>query len=344
MMKLKITLGFLALVLSLPAISQSFIWEEDFKTSQGWFVEENWIFEGTKLQFGWSPQITNFDKMALSPIVYLDESVEDLIVTQYIDVFSGQPDETAEILIVLDTEEVVLWSHVLEDGSWGVQSGTEVSIPLSDYAGQDVRFKIRAYGNDSFNWNWWDVFEMKVTANFDYDLSVISIDGQHLAEINESSLWNVDIVNLGANSISDFTVKIFCYTTGTLIGSVEETESIASQQTKSYIIEWTPDNAYNTLFYGVIESENDEFNGNNGSDSYFVRIEPDIDYNIMVWDNDNGIPTIIDPDKGDLIRPAVGLARALDNAGLEYEMLAYLPNDLSDYDIIFATMGCFCVD
>ncbi len=78
--------------------------------------------------------------------MHLNENVEDLIVTQYLDVFSGQPEETAEILIVLDDEEVVLWSHFLENGSWGNQSGTEISLPLSDYAGQDVRFKIRAYG------------------------------------------------------------------------------------------------------------------------------------------------------------------------------------------------------
>ncbi len=68
---------------------------------------------------------------------------------------------------------------------------------------------------------------MKITANFDYDLAVTSIEGQHYAEINESGLWSVGIVNLGNNSISDFTVKIFCYNTGTLIGSVEEPESIS---------------------------------------------------------------------------------------------------------------------
>ncbi len=343
-MKLKITLGFLVFVLSFPAFSQTIIWEEDFKTSQGWFVEENFAMEESVLQFYWSPQLIDFDVMALSPIVHLSENVEDLVVTQYLDVFSGQPDETAEILIVLDNDEEVLWSHTLENGSWGNLNGTDISIPLSEYAGQDVRFKIRAFGNDSFNWNWWGIYEMKVTAHFDYDLAVTSIDGQHLVEINETGLWNVNILNLGANSMSDFTVKIFCYNTGTLIGSVDETESLASQQTKSYIFEWAPDNAYNTMFYGVIESDVDEFNGNNGSNSYFVRINPDIDYSIFVWDYDNGIPTIVDPDKGDVIRPAVGLTRALDNAGLNYSLSTYLPGDLNDYDIVFATMGCFCVD
>ncbi len=34
-MKLKITLGFLVFVLSFPAISQTIIWEEDFKTRSG---------------------------------------------------------------------------------------------------------------------------------------------------------------------------------------------------------------------------------------------------------------------------------------------------------------------
>jgi len=343
-MRLKITLWFLVFVLSFPVISQTIIWEEDFKTNQGWFIGENWIVDESKLQFTWSPQITNFDAFTISPIVYLDENVEDLIVTQYLDVFSGQPDETAEIIVVLDDDEVVLWSHVLENGNWGDQSGTDLSLPLSEFAGQNVRFKIRAYGSDSFNWNWWAVFEMKVTAHFDYDLAITSIAGQHLTEVSESGLWSIDIINLGGNSNSDFTVNLFCYNTGTLIGSVSDPETLSSMQTKSYVFEWTADYAYNTVFYGVIESENDEFVGNNGSDSYFVRIEPDLDYNILVWDNDNGIQTVIDPDKGDIIRPAEGLTRVLDNAGLEYSEFTYLPENLDDYDIVFATMGCFCVD
>ncbi len=49
---------------------------------------------------------------------------------------------------------------------------------------------------------------------------------------------------------------------------------------------------------------------------FLSGLDPDIDYNIMVWDYDNGIQTVVDPDKGDLIRPAVGLTRALDNAGI----------------------------
>jgi hypothetical protein len=288
--------------------------------------------------------LVNFNVTALSPIVHLTENVEDLVITQYLDVFSEQPDEIAEISIVLDDDEVVLWSYALDNGDWGSIEGTDISFPIGDYSGQDVRFKIRASGSDSFNWNWWAIFGMKVTANFDYDLAVTSLTGQHKTEINESGLWSVDVTNFGSSDYSDYTVKLFCYNTGALIGSVFETESLVSQETKSYVFEWSSNYAYNTVFYGVIESENDEFSGNNGSNSYFVRINPDINYNILVWDYDNGIPTVIDPDKGDVIRPAVGLTRALDNAGLDYTLFNYLPSNLNDYDIVFATMGCYCVD
>lgn len=343
-MKLKNTLGFLVFLLSFPLFSQTIIWEENFKTGQGWYTGENWIMEGSNLQFYWSPQIVNFNEYALSPIIHLDENVEELIITQYLDVFTDDPNETAEISIVLDGEEVVLWSYSLDNGDWGNQTGSDISFPLNEYAGQDVRIKIKAMGDDSFNWNWWAIFDMRITANFDYDISVVSMSGQHSVEINEPGLWDVGIVNLGSSSISDFTVKLFCYNTGTLIGSAYESGSLAPQEVKSYLFEWSSNTAYNTVFYAVIESTSDQFEGNNGSDSYFVRINPDIDYNILVWDNDNGIQTVVDPEKGDFIRPAVGLTRVLDNAGLDYTLFTYLPTNLNDYDIVFSTMGCFCVD
>lgn len=343
-MKLRITLGFLVFILGFSSYSQTTVWEEDFKIGQGWFLEENWMLDGSSLQFNWSPQIVNFDEEALSPIVHLNENVEELIITQYLDVFSGQVGDTAQICIVINNEDFVVWNYGLNDGNWGNQTGSEISFSVAEFAGQDVRFKFRAFGNDSFNWNWWQVFEMKLTAHFEYDLAVVSIGGQHSADINESALWDVDIKNLGSNSISGFTVKIFCYNSGELIGSVVETGSVASQEIKSYLFEWSATHAYNTVFYGVIESESDEFDGNNGSESYFVRISPDVEYDILFWDYDNGIATVIDPDKGDLIRPAQGITRALNNAGLEYDEYTYLPPNLNDYDIVIGTMGCYCVD
>jgi len=89
--------------------------------------------------------------------------------------------------------------------------------------------------------------------------------------------------------------------------------------------------------------EGDEYEPNNVSLSHFLRVDPGIEYNIFVWDFDNSIETITDPEQGDAIQPSTGLSRALDAAGLDYDMGLYLPDNLDTYDIIFSTMGCYCV-
>jgi len=138
-------------------------------------------------------------------------------------------------------------------------------------------------------------------------------------------------------------VKLYDFKTSELIGSVDDLSEIDPQGIKSYSFDWHSAAAYNTVLYGVVEFETDEFVGNNRSRSHFVRINPDIDFNILVWDNDNEIPTITCPEQGDEIDPSTGLTRALDVAEYEYDYYYYLPEDLNTYDIVFSTMGCFCV-
>ena len=41
----------------------------------------------------------------------------------------------------------------------------------------------------------------------------------------------------------------------------------------------------------------------------------------MVWDNDNGIATVICPEQGDVIQPSTSLTRVLDAAGFEYNVI-----------------------
>ncbi|MEZ5082962.1 MAG: hypothetical protein R2750_05890 [Bacteroidales bacterium] len=98
------------------------------------------------------------------------------------------------------------------------------------------------------------------------------------------------------------------------------------------------------MLYGALESEEDQFAGNNTSKAHFLRVKPAIDFNVLVWDNDNGIQTITCPEQGDMITPSTGLKRALASADIEYDYYTYLPEDLEVYDMIFCTMGCFCLD
>ena len=342
-MKKILFLLLLILLLKLPISAQTPFWTEDFTFNMGWNLGNNWAIEGGKMEFNWSPTIQNFDEEAVSPVITLHESIGELIVTQYLDVFATTSNEVAEIYIIHETGEDILWSYPLSNGSWGDPGGEEIEFSVSDYAGQDVQFKFRTFGATTYNWNWWDIFELRLTAYMDNDLSVTEVSGPVQVNVLETGIWEVEIKNTGLFPQSDFTVKLFDLKTGELIGSIDDFEQLEPQSTKSYSFEWYSSAAYNTAFYGVVVLENDEFEGNNVSNSFFVRVNPDIDFNILVWDNDNSIETVVCPEKGDEIQPSTGLTRALDDAEYEYDFFNYLPENLNDYDIIFSTMGCFCV-
>jgi len=342
-MKKFLFLLLLVLLFKLPISAQTPFWEEDFSTGQGWFVEPNWTITGNMLEFNWSPSISNFDASAISPVISLHESIGEMKVLQYLDVFSQTSNEKADISIIHEDGEDVLWSYALSNGNWGSASGEEIEFSLEPYAGQDVQFRFRTYGNDSYNWNWWHVFNIKLSVYLDNDLAVTEFSGPTQVELMETGTWEVEIKNTGLNPIMDFTVKIFDHKTSDLIGSIDDPDELEPLSTKSYSFEWFSAAAYNTSFYGLVMFDGDEFEGNNVSKSHFVRIKPDIDFSVLVWDNDNGIETVTCPVSGDVIQPSDALTKVLDEAGFEYNVVHFLPDDLDTYDIVFSTMGCFCV-
>ena len=339
----KLLLFFIFLTFILPISAQTPYWTEDFSVGQGWTVEDNWVISGGKLEFYWSPSITNFDASAISPVITLHESIGELIVNQYLDVFSTSSDEMAEISILYEGGEDILWSYALSGGNWGVMNGTDIEFSLEAYAGMDVQFKFRTYGTDTYNWNWWDVFQLTLTVYLDQDIAVTGIYGPTQVDLMETGTWYIEITNTGSQPVSDFNIKLYDYKTSELIGIFNDLDVLVPQGIKLYGFDWFSSAAYNTVFYGVVEYEADEFEGNNVSGSHFVRINPDIDFTILVWDNDNGIPTVTCPEQGDEIEPSLGLTRVLDAAEYEYDYYTYLPDDLNAYDIVFSTMGCFCV-
>lgn len=343
-MKNTILIWFLVLFLTLPGLAQTPIWSEDFSSPQGWFLEDNWVIANNKLEFYWSPSISNFDQEALSPLISLDDNIGELIINQYLDVFSGTPDESAEIAIISGNETTVIWDYVLLEGTWGISSGSDFTYSLEEFAGEDIRIRFRTFGLTTFNWNFWDVFDIKITTYYDNDLCVHSITGPTSVEVMEEGTWQVEVKNLGTNPMSDFTVYIFDSKSGNQIGSINEVESLTSQESRIYNFNWTSNAAFNSTFYGALESTDDQFDGNNSSNAQFVRVKPDIDLNVMIWNNDNGIQTVTCPEFGDVITPTTGLKRALASAEIEYDYYTYLPDNLDDYDIVFSTMGCFCVD
>jgi len=342
-MKKLICLLILLIIIKIPIFAQTVYWEEEFNSPANWTLEGNWAVSSGYLQFYWSPDATNFDMSAISPAITLHENIDEIIVSQYLDVFQGTPNEVAEIIVIHDGEETVLWEYVLQGGNWGSPEGTEIVFPISDFAGMDVQFKFRTYGETTFNWNWWNIFNFKLTAFFDYDLCLHSFTGPNNLEIDQTGTWNVEVKNLGLQPQSNFSVDLFNYKTNDLIDNVTVTNELLTGESEIIDFIWTPEEFQNTAFYAVVTVDNDDFTENDHSESSFIRVNPDIGFSVLVWDNDNDIATIVDPEKGDYIQGEVGITRALANAGIEYELVSYLPTDMTDYDIVFATMGCYCL-
>jgi len=343
-MKNLLLFSLLLFLFRIPVEAQTIYWTEDFNSSQGWYLQDNWTIAEGKLEFSWTPSVNNFDLSATSPYIILDDNIGEVIFSQFLDVFSASPDEFAEISIITEGGPVILWDYPLTGGSWGSTSGQDLSFSINEYAGQTVKFKFRTYGLTTFNWNAWDVLEIKLTAYYDHDLCISSLSGPTVVQLAENNSWTVEVTNNGSLPESDYTIEILDHKSGNIIGSLTSTEPIAPQQTKFFDIDWTPYAAYNTAFYGIVTHDADEFDGNNSSASHFIRIDPGIPCNILLWDHDNGIQTIVDPEKGDHIKPATGLQRILQDAGYEFDYMTDLPDNLNDYDIVLSTMGCYCLD
>jgi len=120
-------------------------------------------------------------------------------------------------------------------------------------------------------------------------------------------------------------------------------DPINPQSSKYIDFQWQTNQIQNTVLRAAIVLAADDFQMNNISRGHFVRVDPGIECSILFWNSDNGIETITDPEKGDLITPAEGLMRVLDNAGFAYDYKTFLPNNLNDYNIIIATLGCYCL-
>jgi hypothetical protein len=332
------------LLMTLAMRSQTPFHHEDFASAAGWELDDNWAINSNQLCFTWSPTINNFDLSATSPEIVLPERVQDITFNQYLDVFSTSAyDEFAELYVVKQGEETLLWEYALASGSWGVPGGENLALDLSSFGGDTVQFRIRTYGATTFNWNFWYIYDFTITTLLDYDLSASAISGPKLIDIGEAGTWELEVKNLGTLPQSDFVVKLFHFKTDALLDMIEVSQELLPQQSTTCNLQWTPVNALNTVVYARIESEADDFSINNTSKGLFARVLPDLNFSIMLWDNDNNIATIEDPETAELITPATGLTRALDAAGFDYDTYTWLPDNYESYDIIFATMGCYCL-
>ena len=323
--------------------SQQIIWEETFDTNPGtWTLDQNWeIIDGT-LTLSWSPIITHYDLSAISPVISLPSgSVYECIATQYFQVYSAV-DEIAEISILYDGQEEVLWDWELIQGNWGVLGGQDLALSITAYAGEDVQFKFHSDGASTYNFDYWIIYNLAITESLDHDLCGFSIDGPSSCIINQEETWTVTVKNTGLNVEDDYTVKLM--KEGEVeLGSVAVTTHLAPGEYASFNFNWTPAIAEYTYLYGKIELQGDEFPGNDITTELTVNVYPEDVVHALIWDNDN-YSELENPDLSGPLGCEKFLETALDINNIMHETVIGLPSDLSSYDVVLVTLGVFCVD
>lgn len=335
----------MVLLFQIPLMSQTVVWEENFNVPpSGWSLEGNWSFTVGNMNMYYSPVVVNYDFSAISPLITIPENAGDLTVSQFLQIYQySVSTEECEISIIVDGDETVVWNYSCINGDWGIEGGEDISFSLADYAGEDIQVKFRTWGPTTDAWWGWYVYSMSISKFFDNELSAVEVTGPNNLYTNQMGTWDVEIKNIGLQPQSDFTVKLFDYKTGFELGSVNVTDVLNAGESGFYSFDWTPGSVYNTCLYGTVILEGDEFEGNNKTKGYFLRIETDVEYKVLVWDNDNNENAIINPETGQHEQCYVGLINALDDAGISYDLFTFLPTDLTQYDIIIATMGCYCL-
>ncbi|MEA2095740.1 MAG: hypothetical protein U9P73_03455 [Candidatus Cloacimonadota bacterium] len=339
----KLVVLFLTCLILFPIslIAQSTYWEETFATAPSdWSLDSNWSFTGGALRLSWTPTITNYDLSAISPVLSLPDNVGDLIVTQFIDSYSPV-NEIMTIGVIIDGSPQELWEYELIGGNWGSTGGEDVVLSLSEFAGEDIQLQFRSYGSSTYNFDYWYIYNVMITALFDNDLAAIEVLGPPNAEINQPDMWQVIVRNIGMFEQNSFTVKLF-QEGGLELGSINVSETIQPLEVIAYNFYWTPEVLEETELYGEVIFIDDEFEDNNITQDFGVSIFPEGERQFLLWDNDND-SHYTDPNTGITKNCEDGIEETLTANGIDYQVVTELPKVLRNYNVVFACLGLYCV-
>lgn len=344
-MKKLVYLFLLSLVFQVPVFSQTAIIDEDFSDPvTDWQMEGNWGQEDGYLMLYYYPIVEDFDFSAVTPEFTVPASGGEIEFSMFLDVYQNNvTDEKCEISVVHSNGEDVVWTHDLSDGPWGDYSGSTLTVSVDDYVGEDVKLRMRSYGaSTSALWGWF-VFNVNFTTWFDHELCAMDIFGPSNLDAGENGMWEIDVRNQGLNTESDFAVNLYSYKKDQILATGVFEGSLASGETGVVEVEWEADEPHNTVLYASVESVTDQYPNNNTSSGRFLRIEPDLVYNVLFWDNDNGIASVENPESGMMQEPHVGIQKAFQAAGISIDFVNSLPDNLEDYHIVMTTMGNYCL-
>ena len=204
------------------------------------------------------------------------------------------------------------------------------------------------------------------------DLMAVEVIGPPVAEINREDTWQVRVENTGSNSENQYSVKLF-KEDDVELGSIDGTTPIAPREDLSVVFIWTPTSLEETHLYGRIVCAGDENVENDVSPMLSVRIHPEGERQYLIWDNDdgsgeerseqelrstlrdNGIRFHISGMDHEMasaaIRPdasEIGYDVESETANpflnqVYCEVSRELPAVLRNYDIVFATLGTYCL-
>ena len=143
---------------------------EDFETDyhlMGWTEEpdtSNWYWSLGYACFNWSPPVINFDHSLISPGFIIPEfsTSSEITISMYANDYPEDSGEVFEIIIVHDSLEDVIWHWDMdENDDWGSPGGTDfVYESIHQYNGELCQYKFRAYGDSTYNINYWNIYSI----------------------------------------------------------------------------------------------------------------------------------------------------------------------------------------
>jgi len=251
-------------------------------------------------------------------------------------------DGIAEIAILVGTDKYVLWNHELGNGDWGWVMGSDLALDVSDYAGMDIRILLHSFGDPQYTLYNWNIYKIAFYTTFNNDLAITEISGPKNLDIGQTGTWDITVTNLGTLSQDFYELSFIDYKSNFPPYTIFVSEELEPGGSMEFQFLMTFPARMNTLVFADVNMPYDDFPDNNSSSKLFLRVEPELDYDVLIWDNDNDIATIWDPELGDLVGAEAGIVRALQDAGIDFILNNLLPGNLDDYEMIFCTMGTWC--
>ena len=270
----KTLLNIIFLSVAVCGFSQSMFYQETFDTNNGWTLDQNWSIETGVLTLSWSPSVEDYSLSALSPDLVLPVNAGDLVVTQFVDQYTGTgtPAESFEIAVMVGTTPTVLWTYN-SDNDWGGTEGTDLTLSLSQFSGQTIKLRFRSAGESTFNIDYWHIYEVKAYASLAHDMTAQTLTGNPTPSVGTFSNYVLTVCNTGANTESNYSVKLIKE------GNVEIASlpgvAITPGQTHNFTIPWTPTTAGATYIFGKVVMDTDMYITNNQTANYPVIVQPE---------------------------------------------------------------------